>query len=77
MSKYVSLDKFIVVPTPSKYVSLDKFIVVPTPKSIPVPLSLLKADTRPPVTKLMLCYLQLYCNNNFLEQSYLYSCDDT
>ncbi|KJV55409.1 hypothetical protein OTSKARP_0788 [Orientia tsutsugamushi str. Karp] len=38
MSKYVSLDKFIVVPTPSKYVSLDKFIVVPTPKSTPISL---------------------------------------
>ncbi|KJW06505.1 hypothetical protein OTUT144_1462 [Orientia tsutsugamushi str. UT144] len=36
----------------SKYASLDKFIVVPTPKSIPVPLSPLKTDTRPPVTKI-------------------------
>ncbi|KJV50543.1 hypothetical protein OTSGILL_2955 [Orientia tsutsugamushi str. Gilliam] len=44
----------------SKYVSLDKFIVVPTPSSIPVPqLQHLKIDISPPVTKLMLCYLQL------------------
>ncbi|KJV74759.1 hypothetical protein OTSUT76_2812 [Orientia tsutsugamushi str. UT76] len=34
----------------SKYVSLDKFIVVPTPKSIPVLLSPSKTDTRPLVT---------------------------
>ncbi|CAM80815.1 hypothetical protein OTBS_1720 [Orientia tsutsugamushi str. Boryong] len=36
----------------SNYVSLDKFIVIPTPKSIPVSLSPLKTDTRPPVTKI-------------------------
>ncbi|KJV53693.1 hypothetical protein OTSGILL_0554 [Orientia tsutsugamushi str. Gilliam] len=36
----------------SKYVSLDKFIVVPTPKSISVPLQHARTDTSPPVTKI-------------------------
>ncbi|SPM46499.1 Uncharacterised protein [Orientia tsutsugamushi] len=36
----------------SKYVSLDKFIVAPTPTPIPVPLQHLRTDISPPVTNI-------------------------
>ncbi|KJW06057.1 hypothetical protein OTUT144_1905 [Orientia tsutsugamushi str. UT144] len=41
----------IVLHSISKYVSLDKFIVVPTPKSIQYHYHI-ETDTRPPVTKI-------------------------